>query len=92
MVVDVSELEFNRGFVRRVKEAREALGWTQAVMAESLGIPFERYKKYEQRSPLPHYLIARFCKLTGCDVLYLMTGEHRSEPILRGTPFDRRRR
>jgi hypothetical protein len=91
-VVDNSELDFNSSFVRRVKEAREAMGWTQAVMADSLGIPLERYKKYEHRSLLPHYLVAKFCELTGCDIYYLMTGERRSPPFLFGTPFDRRRR
>jgi len=92
MAVDNPELDFNSSFVRRVKEARETMGWTQAFMADSLGIPFERYKKYEQRSLLPHYLVAKFCELTGCDIYYLMTGERRSPPFLFGTPFDRRRR
>ena len=92
MALDKSELEFNISFVRRVKEAREAVGWTQAFMADSLGIPLERYKKYEQRSPLPHYLIVRFCQLTGGDIHYLMTGERRPPPLAFGTPFDRRRR
>jgi hypothetical protein len=31
------------------------MGWTQAVMADSLRIGLERYKKYEHRSLLPHY-------------------------------------
>jgi transcriptional regulator with XRE-family HTH domain len=92
MAIDVSELEFNRGFIRRVKESREAMGWTQAFMAESLGIQLERYKKYEQRSLLPHHLIAGFCELTGCDIHYLLSGKHRSSPIPFGPPFDRRRR
>jgi transcriptional regulator with XRE-family HTH domain len=92
MALDNFELEFDNSFVRRVKEAREAMGWTQAFMAESLGIPLERYKKYEQRSLLPHYLIARFCQLTSCDIHYLMTGEHRPPPFPFGIPYDRRRR
>ena len=32
-------------------------------MADSLEIPLERYKKYEHRSLLPHYLVAKFCEL-----------------------------
>jgi hypothetical protein len=92
MAVDNTEVDFNSRFVRRVKEAREAMGWTQAIMADSLAIPLERYKKYEHRSLLPHYLVAKFCELTGCDIHYLMTGERRSPPFLFGTPFDRRRR
>ncbi len=90
MAVDDSELEFNIEFVRRVKGTRKATGWTQASMAEALGIPFERYKKYEQRSPLPHYLIAKFCELTLSDIRYLMTGNHSAAPL--GTPIARRGR
>jgi ribosome-binding protein aMBF1 (putative translation factor) len=41
MAVDNTELDFNSRFVRRVKEAREAMGWTQAVMADSLEIPLD---------------------------------------------------
>ena len=92
MAVDNPELDFNSSFIRRVKEARETMGWTQAFMADSLGIPFERYKKYEQRSLLPHYLVATFCELTGSEIHYLMTGERRSPPSLFGPPLNRRRR
>ncbi len=51
----------------------------------SLGIPIERYKKYEQRSLLPHHLVARFCGLTSCDIRYLMTG-HRTTQTAPGKP------
>jgi transcriptional regulator with XRE-family HTH domain len=58
-----------------VREAREARGWTQAQMALALGIPAERYRKYETRSPLPLYLVERFALITGRDVVYLVTGK-----------------
>lgn len=56
---------FDIRFAQRVKAIREAVGWKQKDMSEVLGIPLERYKKYETRSPLPHRLIAVFCKVTG---------------------------
>ena len=90
----ITNSDFNSaGFVRRVKEAREAMGWTQAVMADLLEIPLERYKKYEHRLLLPHYLVAKFCELTGCDI-YLF--DDRRTPTaaisIRQCLSDRRRR
>lgn len=52
---------FNVAFCARTKELRKARGWTQAQMAEALGIEKAAYSKYENRSPLPHWLIPRFC-------------------------------
>lgn len=86
------ETEFNNTFNRRVKEAREGSGLTQKEVADALSIPLERYKKYEQRSQLPHYLVERFCELTGSDIAYLFTGKHQPPPIIRAQGFDRRRR
>lgn len=58
---------FKAKFCRRVAELRDARGWTQQQMADALGIPLDAYKKYENRSPLPHYLVPRFCLLTDVD-------------------------
>jgi hypothetical protein len=44
-------------------------------MATALGIPPERYRKYEYRSPLPHYLLERFALIVGRDVEYVLTGK-----------------
>lgn len=52
---------FNGAFCARTKELRIARGWTQMQMAEALGIEKAAYSKYENRSPLPHWLIPRFC-------------------------------
>ena len=38
-----------------------------AEMAATLGIPQARYTKYETRTPIPHYLIKRFCAITNSD-------------------------
>ncbi len=69
------ELAFNEHFMERVRQLRKQRGWPQAFVADALGIPLERYKKYETRSLLPHYLIVRFCTLMGCDVNFLLTGK-----------------
>lgn len=68
------EQEFNEAFIGRVKRLREERGWTAERMAINLGIPPERYRKYEYRTPLPHYLIAPFADLVERDVEYLLTG------------------
>jgi transcriptional regulator with XRE-family HTH domain len=58
-------------FCRRCAELRNARGWTQEQMVVALGIPLERYKKYEQRSPIPHDLLARFALLVNVDLATL---------------------
>jgi DNA-binding XRE family transcriptional regulator len=59
------EANFNERFCGAVKTARIGAGLTQVEMARKLGVNLDAYKKYETRSPLPHYLIARFCLHTG---------------------------
>ncbi len=66
---------YKSAFIERTKELREARGWSQQRMAQMLGIPLENYKKYEQRTILPHYLIDRFAALVGRDISYVMIGE-----------------
>ena len=92
MPIENDEATFNSSFVQRVKDARAASGLTQAQAADSLGIPLERYKKYEQRTQLPHYLAERFCDLTGIDIHYLMTGKFQKPHTPVGPAFERRRR
>lgn len=66
--------EYEALFIARVKALREGKGMTAAQMATALGIPAERYRKYESRSPLPHDLIERFALIVGVSVEFLMTG------------------
>lgn len=44
-------------------------------MATALGVPPERYRKYEYRSPLPHYLLERFALIVGREIEYVLTGK-----------------
>jgi transcriptional regulator with XRE-family HTH domain len=69
------EYMFNNELCIRVKELRTKRGWTAAQMATALGVPPDRYRKYETRSPLPAYLMPRFCLIVSCDFEYLLTGK-----------------
>jgi len=69
-----TETQFRHAFIKRIKEARMALGWTQRQMAEALNMPQDKYKQYETRSLLPHYLIVRFCLMARIDCEWLLTG------------------
>lgn len=66
---------YESALCQRVRDLRDARGWTQMQMATALDIPYERYKKYETRSPLPHYLLERFALLVGQDLHYVVTGK-----------------
>lgn len=78
MAADTEEFIFNNALCERVKTARERMGWTASVMATALGVPAERYRKYENRSPLPAYLMERFTIVTGTDLDWLITGRTRA--------------
>lgn len=71
------ELLFNETLVQRTHDLRKGRGWTAEQMATALGVPVERYRKYEKRSPLPAYLMERFCLIVDCDLDYLLTGRRR---------------
>lgn len=81
------EAQFNDALCARVKQLREERGWTQEQMATALGVPYDRYRKYEYRSPLPAYLFERFATIVGRDVEYVVTG--RSNARRRGLPAAR---
>ena len=78
MTDENEEFIFANAFLRRTKEARERTAWTQEFVAQALGVPLERYKKYEQRTLMPHYLLDHFCTLVGVDIEWLMTGRRRA--------------
>lgn len=75
MVEGNAEFIFNNELCGRVKRLREERGWTAAQMATALGVPAERYRKYERRSPLPAYLMERFCLAANTSLEYLITGK-----------------
>jgi len=79
------EMLFNEALCARVKRWREEKGWTAQQMAIALGVPAERYRKYEVRSPMPQYLMPRFCLITGTDLENLLLGKPRrraNAPVL----------
>jgi transcriptional regulator with XRE-family HTH domain len=66
---------FNAEMCGRLKRLREAKAWSQEQMATALGVPLERYRKYENRSPLPHYLIPRVALICNVTIRFLLTGD-----------------
>ena len=70
-----TEAVFNEALCARTHELRNERGYTSAQMATALGLPAERYRKYEYRSPMPAYLWERFALIVGCDLAYLLTGK-----------------
>lgn len=75
VVINNEESIFNDALCARVHRLRNERGWTAQQMATALGIPPERYRKYEYRSPLPHYLVERFALIVGRDIEYVLTGK-----------------
>lgn len=78
------EFIFNNGYCERVKRFREETNMSAADMATLLDIPADRYRKYESRSPMPVYLMAKFCRIVGCDLEHLVLGKARekTKPML----------
>lgn len=68
----VAPTKFKSEFAERLKAARIAAGYeTQQEFATALGVPIERYKKWESgRTPMPHQYIPAACELTGQDANY----------------------
>ncbi|MBS87170.1 MAG: hypothetical protein CMN64_04635 [Sphingobium sp.] len=71
----LDEGQFNDQLCARTQRLRIERDWTQQQMATAIGVPFERYKKYESRSPLPPYLIPRFAQVVDRSVGYILTGK-----------------
>jgi transcriptional regulator with XRE-family HTH domain len=75
------EALFNNAYCQRVRDLRDERGWTADQMATALGIPPDRYRKYETRSPMPAYLVERFALIVGRDVEYVLTGKAKRLPV-----------
>jgi transcriptional regulator with XRE-family HTH domain len=71
----LEEKEFEDAFAARIKELRKGKDWSAEKMAHTLGIPAERYRKYEQRKGLPSYLIPRFANIVDRSIEYVLTGK-----------------
>jgi len=77
MATDNEEQAFNDALIARTKAWREEKGWTADQMATALGIPAWRYRKYESRTPMPSYLMKRFCVITDATLENLVAGTPR---------------
>jgi hypothetical protein len=72
---------YRNAFVQRVRAARTLAEKNPLEMAQLLGVPKDTYHRYETRTLLPHHLLETFCKLTGQDLTWLITGRHqRAQP------------
>lgn len=80
MAEDLTPKELRAQMRQRTAELREARGWTQADMAKFLGIKTEAYKKYENRSVLPHHHVITFCRLVGVTIDFFYTGQYAEAP------------
>lgn len=84
------EALFNNAYCQRVRDLRDERGWTADQMATALGIPPDRYRKYETRSPMPAYLVERFLLIVGKDVEYVLTGKAKRLPASIPVPARKR--
>lgn len=78
MSIWIDEAQFNDELCARIHRLRLEREWTQQQMAAAIGVPHERYKKYETRSPMPHYLLPRFALVVDRTVAYILTGPRRN--------------
>lgn len=72
----VSERNYYAALRSRLVSTRHQLDWSQADMANALGIPLANYKKYEVRSKFPLHLVERLALVTHRDVEYIVTGKN----------------
>lgn len=91
MTSENAEFIFNQALCARVRALRDEKGWTAEQMATALGIPAERYRKYESRSPLPAYLMERFCLICDTDLSYLITGRKFQRHAIPAATTERKR-
>ena len=81
MTINNEEAAFNEALVARTHRLRNDKNCTSEQMAIALGVPVERYRKYEYRSPLPHYLIERFALICDRDIQYILTGKSAAKKV-----------
>ena len=71
---------YEDAFRRRVRTARALRTEEPKEMARLLGVREDTYYRYETRTMLPHYLMQRFCELTGVTVDWLVKGPQPGQP------------
>lgn len=88
-----TETQFIQALCARVRALRDSKGWTAEDMAMALGIPADRYRKYETRSPLPHFLIPKLALIVDRSVELILTGrDRRDSPAEKATNGAHRKR
>ena len=70
---------YEEAFRRRVRTARALRTEEPKEMARLLGVREDTYYRYETRTML-HYMIERFCQLTGVTVDWLIKGPQPGQP------------
>lgn len=71
----ITEDEYNKLLIKRVKALLVRSGLTQAQAAEGMGVLLDTYKKWEQRTLLPRFLYGRFCITCRCTLEELVDVE-----------------
>lgn len=76
-----SPAQYLKDLLHRTQKARELAGIERPDMVARLrertgyDITVDQYKKWETRTPLPHFCIIPFCEITGVDPWLLLTGK-----------------
>lgn len=78
---------FNRAVMSRVRLLRQARGWTMTDTARALGLEYNTYKHYEQRSLMPLYLLVKLASLAGEPIETLLGQSERPMAAPPETPF-----
>jgi transcriptional regulator with XRE-family HTH domain len=76
--IDNEQARFNDSLCARVHRLRKERGWTSEQMGIALGVQPDRYRKWEVRTPIPHFYIERFALIVGRDIEYVLTGKSAS--------------
>ena len=69
----MTKKSYDKGFIRRIRVARESAGLSQKEMAERLGVKTNTYSKYESHIMMPHFLLPTFAHVTGVTLTYLFS-------------------
>lgn len=65
---------YRESLKRRMREARDAKGYSQKQVGDWLGIGRAAYQKHEERGSLPPHLFEHFAVICDIDTLFLLTG------------------
>jgi transcriptional regulator with XRE-family HTH domain len=76
----MTDSKYDKAFIARTRQLREARGWSGERMAAALNISGARYRTYERRTLLPHCLIKQFAQITGVSIAHVVTGERFGPP------------